>query len=295
MGMMDTIYDASGIGDGAMAGLEQARVRIALARGGWAQLVTPHGIPSVPRDDWPEPPQVRMPDGSAAGLHLTDTGCVLQHMVAGSHMHTGQVGTGILRDTPPELLLELTRAAEAYADTAEALRDERARAVEQAIEDALQAADPALRELAQYAVGARDAEAERLQWISEHGSQRLRRCVSEGIECGAIYRDERLAAELTGYRWDDIDLPDWDEPRNPPERAFALLDAARASAGDLADNVELQFCTLEPETDECGEPECEEYRGYVALVSVPWAGDRDAVYLPEDWPESGAHFRGVVD
>lgn len=165
--------------------------------------------------------------------------------------------------------------------------DARPRAVEQAI------ADPALRELAQYAVGARDADAlERLEWISQHGSQRLRRCVAEQIEHTArttlIYRDERLAAEMPGWRWDGSDLPSWDDARNPPSEAFALLDRARAMAGDLADDVALKFCTVEAGADEYGDAE-EEYRGYVAFVRVPWAGDRIAVYLPEDWPDAGAH------
>jgi hypothetical protein len=70
-------------------------------------------------------------------------------------------------------------------------------------------------------------EAERRRWIEEHGSERLRRCLAEGIEHGAIYRDERLALERPGWRWLEKVVGDTDEARNPPEEAFAVLDEAR--------------------------------------------------------------------
>lgn len=70
--------------------------------------------------------------------------------------------------------------------------------------------------------------AERAAWINQHGSDRLRRCLAEGIECRAIYRDERLAFERPGWCWSVKVEGEYTEPRNPPEEAFATLDQARA-------------------------------------------------------------------
>jgi len=72
-----------------------------------------------------------------------------------------------------------------------------------------------------------EAADERRRWIEEHGSERLRRAATEGIEHGAIYRDERLELERPGWIWLDDVAGDVDEARNPPGEAFAVLDAAR--------------------------------------------------------------------
>lgn len=70
-------------------------------------------------------------------------------------------------------------------------------------------------------------DAERLRWIAEHGSTRLKRLVAESIEHQAVYRDERLALERPGWRW-DVKVPgEGDDPRNAPEEAISLLDEAR--------------------------------------------------------------------
>src|SRR5581483_2250467 len=75
--------------------------------------------------------------------------------------------------------------------------------------------------------------ADREAWIAEHGSSRLRRLVAEGIEHDAVYRDERLAMERPAWQWSRLDgnLPGA-EPRNAPEEALDLLDAARADDPD---------------------------------------------------------------
>ena len=65
------------------------------------------------------------------------------------------------------------------------------------------------------------------EWINSNGSDRLKRCLIEGIECNAAYRSERLGKEATGWVYYD-DIPERaDDPRNPPEEAFALLERAR--------------------------------------------------------------------
>lgn len=72
-------------------------------------------------------------------------------------------------------------------------------------------------------------EAERVGWIGAHGSKRLQRLAAEGIECGAVYRDERLAHDRPGWRWVSEVNGEDGEPRNPPEEALDLLDEARAT------------------------------------------------------------------
>lgn len=99
--------------------------------------------------------------------------------------------------------------------------------------------------------------AERAEWIAEHGSNRLKRLAKEGIEHSAVYRDERLALDRPGWRFQPKNIA-LDEPRNPPEAALDLLDAARES--DPA--AKLFFATLTIEADY--DPEHNEYEHFYA-------------------------------
>jgi hypothetical protein len=92
----------------------------------------------------------------------------------------------------------------------------------QAEKAAQKAAEQAQKEAAEAA-----KQAEMRTWIEAHGSERLKRCLAEGIECSASYRDERLAAERPDWQWYDEVSGVYDEPRNPPVEAFAMLDDAR--------------------------------------------------------------------
>lgn len=74
--------------------------------------------------------------------------------------------------------------------------------------------------------------AKRNEWIARHGSDRLKRCAAEEIECDAVYRDERLAIERPDWQWTDCCQGDGDEPRNPPAEAFSILDGARQTDPD---------------------------------------------------------------
>lgn len=87
-------------------------------------------------------------------------------------------------------------------------------------------------------------EAERLAWIESHGSARLRRCVEEEIEHGAIYRSERLALERPGWEFYDQIPGTLDDARNPPAKAFELLDEARLCDPDAT----LEYLVTEDET-----------------------------------------------
>ncbi len=112
------------------------------------------------------------------------------------------------------------------------------------------------------------ARADMEAWIAAHGSERLRRCVAEGIECAAAYRDERLALERPGWEW-DTDGEDL-EPRNPPEAAFAVLDEARETAPE----ARLSHLVIADETDDDGDVVSEGWRGYVALAGFLGRGIR---------------------
>ena len=97
---------------------------------------------------------------------------------------------------------------------------------------------------------------ERQEWANRYGSARLQRCLREGIECEAIYRDERLALERQGWQWSSEVPGDHDEPRNPPDEAFALLDRARAFDGEAA----LRWWTATHTCDAgCYGDDCPEY------------------------------------
>lgn len=129
------------------------------------------------------------------------------------------------------------------------------------------------------------SRAEQKRWIAEHGSDRLRRCVAEDIECYAIYRDERLAVERPGWLWRTDVRGEGDEPRNPPLEAFALLDEARKVVPEAA----LRYWTIETYVDEDGNLSCEKeektefWRGYAAITQFL---DREVVFFgDQDVPE----------
>src|SRR5690606_11865067 len=97
---------------------------------------------------------------------------------------------------------------------------------------------------------------ERQTWIEKHGSSRLKRLAKEGIECLAVYRDERLAVERPGWRWANEVPGNASDPRNPPEEALDLLDLARQTAPD----AELQYSTVRHSHDEnCYGDDCPEF------------------------------------
>jgi pyruvate/2-oxoglutarate dehydrogenase complex dihydrolipoamide acyltransferase (E2) component len=104
------------------------------------------------------------------------------------------------------------------------------------------------------------AHAEMLAWIAANGSPRLRRCVAEGIQCGAAYRDERLATERPGWRWYADVRGTFDTPSSPTEEAFALLDSARKTAPD----AKLGWQEADEETDDMGEVTADKWEGYIA-------------------------------
>lgn len=121
------------------------------------------------------------------------------------------------------------------------------------------------QEKAEKAAAAQRAEEEKAAWIEAHGSNRLRRMAQEGIECGAVYRDERLALDRPGWRWLD-DVPGENkDPRNVPEEAFAVLDEARKIDAE----AELEYWVVKHECDEsCYGDDCPAYdwTGYVATA-----------------------------
>lgn len=119
-------------------------------------------------------------------------------------------------------------------------------------------------------------KAEIKAWATAHGSDRLKKCVANDIECGAVYRDERLALEYPGWEVDGSKLPTFDDPRNPPAEALELLDKARASlpadwTAEERKFAELRFWSQKVE-DDYGESETQ--TGYVVTVDPGnWTND----------------------
>lgn len=103
-------------------------------------------------------------------------------------------------------------------------------------------------------------EAERLAWIEEHGSPRLRRLVKEKFAHQAVYRDERLAIERPDWEWENDDSLTWTDPRNPPVEALELLDRARVSEPEC----DLWYYTWDVAC----------YRQYGYLVTSEYMGKR---------------------
>jgi len=181
---------------------------------------------------------------------------VAQHGPAGSYLRDDD-----MRDERISARVEEVRAfiEPGVAAWQQAQIDERAR---REAEKAEREAEKAEKE----AVKVRFAE-ERDDWISDHGSERLRRCLAEGIECTAAYRDERLEVERPGWEWLDDTCYGLDDPRNPPADAFELLDKARLCVPEAKLRYYVVYHECDEDCDHYGEdtPEYEE-TGYVAVA-----------------------------
>lgn len=108
--------------------------------------------------------------------------------------------------------------------------------------------------------------AKRNKWIEECGSDRLKHCVKEGIECEAIYRSERLDAERPGWSWAKDVAGQYDDPRNPPIEAFALLAEARG----IDPSAKLVWWEVSKDADDI-DPDDEDdsdycWQGYAAVA-----------------------------
>ena len=107
-------------------------------------------------------------------------------------------------------------------------------------------------------------------WIAASGSDRLKRCVAEGIECRSAYMDERIAAERPGWAWySDCDGTS-DVPRNPPEKAFRVVDEARKVEPEATLRYHVVY----------GEPEGIDNDGDFVEATDGWRGyTAEAVFL----------------
>ncbi|MFB3910405.1 MAG: hypothetical protein ACE15D_18605 [Candidatus Eisenbacteria bacterium] len=113
-------------------------------------------------------------------------------------------------------------------------------------------------------------QAERVRWAREHGSARLRGLLEEGIECGAVYRDERLALERPGWRWERDVYGTGNDPRNAPVEALDLLREARASLPEEERaSAVLRYWVIEEGHDRDGE-RIDGWRGYAVIA--PYLG-----------------------
>lgn len=108
-------------------------------------------------------------------------------------------------------------------------------------------------------------------WVTDHGSDRLKRCIAEGIDCVSCYRDERLTKERPGWRW-ERDVPgESSDPRNPPDEAFTLLDQARQTLPHGASS-RLVYWT-DKESDHRGYAVISEFLGREIVFGGPESED----------------------
>ena len=121
---------------------------------------------------------------------------------------------------------------------------------------------------------------EKADWITEHGSDRLKRLLSEGIECESVYLDERIAAERPGWSYQCDRRGEAEEVRNARQEGLDLLDEARKTDPQ----AKLAWWTIDHEHDGCEDAEdCPRYdwKGY-ACTSI-FLGS-DIVYgVPEEY------------
>lgn len=133
--------------------------------------------------------------------------------------------------------------------------------------------------VAKKVVAARQEAVEVKAWGMEHGSPRLQACIQEGIECRAIYRDERLALERPGWAWADEMRGEGDEPRNPPAEAFDTLREARK----LDPEASMSWWVVSWDEDLDGEEDEDRDCRWVGYVAEAFFLGREIVFgLPDD-------------
>ncbi len=77
-----------------------------------------------------------------------------------------------------------------------------------------------------------EREAKKSDWIQEHGSSHLQKCLAGGYSCQRLYVEERAAIELPDFRIDFSGKSDWKERSNPSEVALDLETELKAKGFD---------------------------------------------------------------
>lgn len=139
-------------------------------------------------------------------------------------------------------------------------------AAEQAVRDAAREAEKAFR------------EAEKTEWIREHGSQYLKDCFDLDVKANLEYVVERAALEFPGYTVDYAETAKWDEKFSPSPEALSELKRVRATGADakivwLTEPAQVR--KVEPAYDEYGYREDEKYEPCEAVVIKKFLGRYD--------------------
>jgi hypothetical protein len=210
-------------------------------------------------------------------------------------IHRDTLPRGLLRSAAPAAVVAALRAIELYvADIEQMARDYHAR-VEQAVAAHIAEQDGNVHTLAEIVAAHRAAResaaadktrqaaeaaeakaaalADRAAWIKQHGSSRLKRLVAAAIEHDAVYRDERIAHDRPEWIWSArAGIGALESPRNAPEAALDLLDAARATEP----KSQLKYYRICREASDDDEDDGDEIveAGYVAEATFL---DRDIV------------------
>lgn len=130
------------------------------------------------------------------------------------------------------------------------------------------------------------AEAERSEWISAHGSERLKKGLSAGLvaKMGGVYRTERIVQDL-GAEWKSWDAVKEDEEvdrLNPSEAELDALLDVRAKWPDAALEVQLRSVRRTPDVDDEHEDRKATWRPAL-MMRLPWEREKWGVrYLDAD-------------
>lgn len=110
-----------------------------------------------------------------------------------------------------------------------------------------------------------EALAVKADWISEHGSDHLKRAIEKGHDCQRKYVIERAAIEAPGYVVDFENAADWKERTCPS--LSALNEADKAEALGIGD-AEIVWLTDEPRSSKRSAADCyeDEFQACEAVI-----------------------------
>lgn len=82
------------------------------------------------------------------------------------------------------------------------------------------------------------------EWVSQHGSPRLRAAIQRNYKANTTYAGERAAIEMPGFWVDSAGDAEWGERSDPSEEALALEDEVRSDLENEKRDLETRVVWL---------------------------------------------------
>lgn len=95
-------------------------------------------------------------------------------------------------------------------------------------------------------------KAERLAWIAEHGSARLKKCIAHGYDCARLYEIERAAFDFPGWVLDYNDTGNYKVRSGPSLEALERMEGIQTwlkGRGMTEATVRIVWLTAEPTSE----------------------------------------------